>query len=201
MRSSLTDRLFFECSKYRCIWFKVSKIFCGKNMLRFRSSRPDMAPATLLKKRFWRWCFPVSFLKFLRTSFYKEHLQWLLLLFTISLKEFSTKIKSWKLVQCPLTYTYQVGYIQCFRDPSNTICLWSVNQCMLYVHSRLLEWVLTYYTISVVTEGYWLWVDFKPYFRIIAVVFWCVFAHWETIEFLYLIKFSCILVCFDEFVF
>ena len=130
-----------------------------------------------------------------------KHFFLFLQLFAISLKEFSTKIKSWKLVQCPLTCTYQVGYIQYFRDPSNIICLWSVNQCMLHVHSRLLEWVLTYYTISVVTEGYWLWVDFKPYFRIIAVVFWCVFAHWESIEFLYLMNFSCISVCFDEFVF
>ena len=28
----------------------------------------------LQKKRLWRWCFPVNFAKFLRTSFFKEHL-------------------------------------------------------------------------------------------------------------------------------
>ena len=33
----------------------------------------------LLKKRLWRRCFPVSFVKFLRTPFLTEHLQWLLL--------------------------------------------------------------------------------------------------------------------------
>ena len=37
-------------------------------------------PATLLKKGFWHRCFPVNFVKFLRTSFLTEHL-WLLPLF------------------------------------------------------------------------------------------------------------------------
>ena len=36
-------------------------------------------PATLLKKRLCYRCFPVNFVKFLRTPFLKEHLQWLLL--------------------------------------------------------------------------------------------------------------------------
>ena len=35
--------------------------------------------ATLLKKRRWHSCFPVNFVKFLRTPFYPEHLWWLLL--------------------------------------------------------------------------------------------------------------------------
>ena len=35
--------------------------------------------ATLLKKRLWHECFPVNFVKFLRTPFYTEHLWWLLL--------------------------------------------------------------------------------------------------------------------------
>ena len=35
--------------------------------------------ATLLKKRLWHRCFPVNFVKFLRTPFYTEHLWWLLL--------------------------------------------------------------------------------------------------------------------------
>ena len=38
----------------------------------------DMA-ATLLKKRPLHRCFPVNFVKFLRTPFLKEHLRWLLL--------------------------------------------------------------------------------------------------------------------------
>ena len=36
-------------------------------------------PATLLKKRLRRRCFPVNFVKFLRTPFLKDHLWWLLL--------------------------------------------------------------------------------------------------------------------------
>ena len=37
--------------------------------------------ATLLKKRLWHRCFPMSFVKFLRTLFFTEHLRWLLLYF------------------------------------------------------------------------------------------------------------------------
>ena len=36
-------------------------------------------PATLLKKRLWHRCFPVNFVKILRTPFYIEHLWWMLL--------------------------------------------------------------------------------------------------------------------------
>ena len=36
-------------------------------------------PANLLKMRLWHRCFPVNFAKFLRTSFFTERLQWLLL--------------------------------------------------------------------------------------------------------------------------
>ena len=38
-----------------------------------------LRPSTLLKKRLWHRCFPVNFVKFLRTPFYIEHL-WRLLL-------------------------------------------------------------------------------------------------------------------------
>ena len=37
-----------------------------------------LVPATLLKKRLWHRCFPVNFVKFLRTPFIIEHLWWLL---------------------------------------------------------------------------------------------------------------------------
>ena len=36
-------------------------------------------PGTLLKKRLWHRCFPVNFVKSLRTPFLTEHLRWLLL--------------------------------------------------------------------------------------------------------------------------
>ena len=38
-----------------------------------------LRPATLLKKRLWHRCLPVNFAKFLRTTFFIEHLWWLLL--------------------------------------------------------------------------------------------------------------------------
>ena len=48
--------------------------------------------ATLLKKRHWHRCFPVNFVKFLRTSCPKEHLWWLLL--NIYHKEFTFTTKT-----------------------------------------------------------------------------------------------------------
>ena len=39
----------------------------------------SLRPATLLKKRLWHSCFPVNYTKFLRASFFTEHLRWLLL--------------------------------------------------------------------------------------------------------------------------
>ena len=53
-----------------------------------RSSRPELffkksclRPATFLEKRLWHRCFPVNFAKFLKTPFFTEHVQWLLLAF------------------------------------------------------------------------------------------------------------------------
>ena len=40
--------------------------------------RLTLRPATLLKRRLWHRCFPVNFVKFLRTAFFIEHLWWLL---------------------------------------------------------------------------------------------------------------------------
>ena len=47
--------------------------FTGKHLCQ------SLRPATLLKKRLWHRCFPVNFVKFLRTPFFTEHL-WCLLL-------------------------------------------------------------------------------------------------------------------------
>ena len=68
-----------------------SKVYCRKDVLRnfakftgkhqsfFFDKVSGLRPATLLKKRCWYRSFPVSFAKFLRTPFFKEHLWWLLL--------------------------------------------------------------------------------------------------------------------------
>ena len=69
------------------------EVFCKKGVLRrfTKFTRKHLCqsllfnrvaglrPATLLKKRLWHRCFPVNFVKFLRTSFHIEHLRWLLL--------------------------------------------------------------------------------------------------------------------------
>ena len=44
------------------------------------SQNSGLMAATLLKKRLWHRCFPVNFVKFLRTPFLTERLWWLFLL-------------------------------------------------------------------------------------------------------------------------
>ena len=55
--------------------------FTGKQLYQrlFFKKVADLRPATLLKKRLWHRCFPVNFVKFLRTPLFTEHLWWLLL--------------------------------------------------------------------------------------------------------------------------
>ena len=53
--------------------------FTGKHPLESFNKVSSLRPATLLKKRLWHRCFPVSFEKFLRTPFCIEHLWWLFL--------------------------------------------------------------------------------------------------------------------------
>ena len=73
------------------------EVFCKKGVLRnlakftgehlcqstpvpeYSNKVVGLTPATLLKRRLWHSCFPVTFVKFLGTSFIKEHLWWLLL--------------------------------------------------------------------------------------------------------------------------
>ena len=69
------------------------EVFCKKGVLKnfakftekhlcqslFFNIVAGLRPATILKKRLWHRCFPVNFVKFLRTSFFTEHLRWLLL--------------------------------------------------------------------------------------------------------------------------
>ena len=42
----------------------------------FEKLTEHLKPAILLKKKLWHSCFPVNFAKFLRTTFYIEHLWW-----------------------------------------------------------------------------------------------------------------------------
>ena len=58
-----------------------SEVFCKKVFLEVSQNsqentcaRVSFLPAALLKKRLWHRCFPVIFVKFLKTPFYTEHL-------------------------------------------------------------------------------------------------------------------------------
>ena len=55
--------------------------FTGKHLCKSLSFNKvaGLRPATLLKRRLWHRCFPVNFVKFLRTPILTEHLWWLLL--------------------------------------------------------------------------------------------------------------------------
>ena len=73
----------------------LSQVFCKKRVLKnftkftgknqcqslFFDKVANLRPAILLKKKkkIWHRCFPVNFVKFLRTPFFIEHLWWLLL--------------------------------------------------------------------------------------------------------------------------
>ena len=46
----------------------------------FFNKAVGLSSATLLKNRLWHSCFPVNFPKSLRTTFFKEHLRWLVLI-------------------------------------------------------------------------------------------------------------------------
>ena len=74
---------------------RSSTKFTGKHLCQslFFNNVAGLRPATLLKKRLWHRCFPVNFLKFLRTLFFTEHLWWLLLQL---LSQLSTHWVGWK---------------------------------------------------------------------------------------------------------
>ena len=68
------------CSVKKSVLRNFAK-FTGKHLCQslYLNNVLGLWPATLLKQRLWRSCFPVNFGKFLRTPFLTEHLRWLLL--------------------------------------------------------------------------------------------------------------------------
>ena len=65
------------------------EVFCRKGVLRNFTKFTGkhlchslfFNKVAVIKKRLWRRCFPVNFMKFLRTHFFTEHPWWLLLYF------------------------------------------------------------------------------------------------------------------------
>ena len=70
----------FRSSRQRCsintVFLKISQNSQENTCARvsFLIKLQASQPATLLKKRLWHRCFPVNFAKFLRTTFFIEHL-------------------------------------------------------------------------------------------------------------------------------
>ena len=142
-------------------------------LLIIRNSRPEvfccLRPATLLKKRLWHRCFPVNFVKFLRTPFFIEHLWWLPLnnwsrFFTIILLvptgKFWTKTL-WGLLspfsdmhfnmESPVTTTFFL--LLCFDDLSASLfpiplLLAFYIQFYYWYHRILGDWVLGYLLLT-----------------------------------------------------
>ena len=98
-------------------WSSRPEVFCQKGVLRnfpkftrkhlcqslFFNKVVGLRPATLLKKRLWHRCFPVNFVKFLRTPFFIEHLWWLLLDMLIALL-WLARLPSFEISKLPITF-------------------------------------------------------------------------------------------------
>ena len=111
------------------------KKFTGKHLCQslFFNKVAGLRPSTLLNKRLWHRCFPMNFVKSLRTPFYKENvvnggleticyrasLLWTNLPLEYKLQNslniFKRKIKNWKGENCPCrlckTYVRELGHI------------------------------------------------------------------------------------------
>ena len=80
--------LYFRISHQRCSIEKDVRRnftkFTGKHLCQslFFNKVADLRPATLLKKRLWHRCFPVNFVKFLRTPFLQNTSERLLSMFS-----------------------------------------------------------------------------------------------------------------------
>ena len=69
----------------------------GKHLCKSLFFNKDPRPATLLKKRLWHRCFPLNFVKFLRTSFFIEHFWWLLPSVLFKCRADQSKLGQWSL--------------------------------------------------------------------------------------------------------
>ena len=92
-----------------------------------------LSSATLLKNRLWHSCFPVNFPKSLRTTFFKEHLRWLVLIglhFVTRMK--INPISCEFLTQVSFNHDREQKHFQVTDTPNSTI---SINT-MLFVSKK-----------------------------------------------------------------
>ena len=85
-----------------------------------------LRPATLLKRRLWHRCFPVNFAKFLGTPFLKEHLQWLLLIFSqfMSCAPSEIVFPVQKPVWLPVTKLFRKSWCKSWLCTKNEVFHW-----------------------------------------------------------------------------
>ena len=69
------------------VFFEIPQKFTRRHLCQslFFNKVAGLRPVTLLKKRLCHRCFPVNFVKFLRTPFLTEHLRWLLIRISVIL--------------------------------------------------------------------------------------------------------------------
>ena len=88
-----------SCSEVFCIKGVLEKFakFSGKHLCQslFLNKFAGLRPATSLKKD-WRRCFPINFVRFLRTSLFSEDLRWLLLGWLLNYSDDSVLEKAFK---------------------------------------------------------------------------------------------------------
>ena len=73
VQSCSVKKVFLEISQ------NSQKSTCARVSFSIKLQASGLRSASLLKKRPWHRCFPVNFVKFLRTPFFREYLRWLLL--------------------------------------------------------------------------------------------------------------------------
>ena len=96
--------------------------FTGKQLYQrlFFNKVADLRPATLLKKRLWHRCFPMSFANFLRTPFLQNTSGWLLLYILYKCLHYISTLThfytTWK-------YHKTSGFFDIFREQRNRTLL------------------------------------------------------------------------------
>ena len=108
-----SSRLEVFCRKgvFRKFEKSTGKNFCQSLLF---NKNAGQTTVTLLKKRFWYWCFPVNFSKFLKTPSITEHLRWLLLKTPVNQLIFREELVDLQLCYSR-TFSQEVFKHMCFK--------------------------------------------------------------------------------------
>ena len=128
-------------------------------------------PESLLKKRLWHRSFPVNFVKFLRSPFFTEHLQWLCFWRILTLSRLfklqQRKERDHPLSLCLTTFLAHSQTFRCLIRSFASFCIWNIHLTFLIVMTRLLLVTITpHLEISI-----WLNFTLTHQFKLGGVVF------------------------------